>query len=82
MYLARATLFFVVATVAAIFCAQSVEAATGPRITSKVYFDIKHGDQVLGRSAFISLSCCLSTRLNDLCILLQSLWAFLVAYVV
>jgi peptidyl-prolyl cis-trans isomerase B (cyclophilin B) len=51
MFFAKATLFFVVATLAALFCAQSVEAARGPKITSKVYFDIKHGDKDLGRSA-------------------------------
>jgi len=49
MFLAKATLFFVVATLAALFCAQSVEAARGPKITSKIYFDIKHGDKDLGR---------------------------------
>ncbi|KAI0256270.1 cyclophilin-like domain-containing protein [Lactifluus subvellereus] len=52
MFLAKASLFFVVATLAAIFCAQSVEAARGPRITHKVYFDITHGDQKLGRVVF------------------------------
>jgi hypothetical protein len=51
MFFAKATLFFVVATLAAVFCAQSVEAARGPKITSKIYFDIKHGDKDLGRSA-------------------------------
>ncbi|KAH9978927.1 cyclophilin-like domain-containing protein [Lactifluus volemus] len=49
MFFAKATLFFVVATLAAVFCAQSVEAARGPKITSKIYFDIKHGDKDLGR---------------------------------
>lgn len=52
MFLAKASLFFVVATLAAIFCAQSVEAARGPRVTNKVYFDIKHGDKDLGRGTF------------------------------
>jgi peptidyl-prolyl cis-trans isomerase B (cyclophilin B) len=69
MFFAKATLFFVVATIAAIFCAQSVEAARGPRITSKVYFDIKHGDEDLGRSAFTLLSLRLSTHLDDVCVL-------------
>ena len=52
MFFAKASLVFVVVSFAAIFCAQSVEAARGPKITSKVYFDIKHGDEVLGRSTF------------------------------
>ncbi|KII92877.1 hypothetical protein PLICRDRAFT_102637 [Plicaturopsis crispa FD-325 SS-3] len=45
----RLSFLFLVATVAAFFCAQSVEAAKGPRITHKVFFDIKHGDKDLGR---------------------------------
>jgi len=39
---------FLIAIVA-FFSAQSVEAANGPKITNKVYFDIKHGDKPLGR---------------------------------
>ncbi|KAF1815380.1 peptidyl-prolyl cis-trans isomerase B [Eremomyces bilateralis CBS 781.70] len=34
---------------AVMFFAQTSEAAKGPKITSKVYFDIKHGDEELGR---------------------------------
>ncbi|KAI0302619.1 cyclophilin-like domain-containing protein [Russula brevipes] len=49
MFFAKASLVFVVVTFAAIFCAPSVEAARGPKITSKVYFDIKHGDKDMGR---------------------------------
>jgi len=49
MFFAKASLIFVVVTLAAVFCAQSVEAARGPKITSKVYFDIKHGDKDMGR---------------------------------
>ncbi|KAI0823745.1 cyclophilin-like domain-containing protein [Trametes gibbosa] len=49
MFFSRLTLGFLLVTVAAFFCAQSVEAAKGPRITHKVYFDIKHGDKDLGR---------------------------------
>ncbi|KAF4567530.1 Peptidyl-prolyl cis-trans isomerase B [Pleurotus pulmonarius] len=44
----RLSLAFIL-VVAAIFCAQSVEAAKGPKITNKVYFDLKHGDKDLGR---------------------------------
>jgi len=36
-------------SVLAFFCAQSAEAAKGPKITNIVYFDIKHGDEDLGR---------------------------------
>ncbi|KAI0645625.1 cyclophilin-like domain-containing protein [Trametes meyenii] len=49
MIFSRLTLGFLLVTVAAFFCAQSVEAAKGPRITNKVFFDIKHGDKNLGR---------------------------------
>nr|AHC00616.1 cyclophilin [Ganoderma lucidum] len=49
MIFSRLTLGFLLVTIAAFFCAQSVEAAKGPRITHKVYFDIKHGDKDLGR---------------------------------
>ena len=56
MFFAKASLIFVVVSLAAVFCAQSVEAARGPKITSKVYFDIKHGDKDMGRSAFTSHS--------------------------
>ena len=45
----RISAVFVLVTVVAFFCAQSVEAAKGPRITHKVYFDIKHGEENLGR---------------------------------
>lgn len=36
-------------TVAFVFFAQTAEAAKGPKITHKVYFDITHGDEPLGR---------------------------------
>ncbi|KAI8993066.1 cyclophilin-like domain-containing protein [Trametes punicea] len=49
MIFTRLTLGFLLVTIAAFFCAQSVEAAKGPRITHKVYFDVKHGDKDLGR---------------------------------
>jgi len=32
-----------------LYFAQSIEAQKGPKITSKVYFDIQHGDEDLGR---------------------------------
>lgn len=31
---------------------QTAEAAKGPKITHKVYFDISHGDEQLGRVTF------------------------------
>ncbi|KAI0093210.1 cyclophilin-like domain-containing protein [Irpex rosettiformis] len=49
MLFGKLTFGFLLVTVAAFFCAQSVEAAKGPKITHKVYFDIKHGDKDLGR---------------------------------
>jgi hypothetical protein len=66
MFFTKASLIFVVVTLAAVFCAQSVEAARGPKITNKVYFDIKHGDQDMGRSAFTPLSCRLLISIKDL----------------
>jgi len=39
----------VILTVSFLFLAQSSEAAKGPKITHKVYFDIEHGDQPMGR---------------------------------
>jgi hypothetical protein len=51
---ARLSLVFVLVSAAAFFCAVPAEAAKGPKITHKVYFDIKHGDKDLGRS-----ECCL-----------------------
>lgn len=41
--------FMVVLTFAFVYFAQTVEAQKGPKITHKVYFDIKHGDEDLGR---------------------------------
>ena len=45
----RISLAFIIVSIAAFFCAQSADAARGPKITHKVYFDIKHGDKELGR---------------------------------
>lgn len=42
----RIVAFFLVALLVGF---QAVEATKGPRITNKVYFDIEHGDQKLGR---------------------------------
>lgn len=36
-------------TVVFLFLAQTADAAKGPKITHKVYFDISHGDEPLGR---------------------------------
>ena len=36
-------------TVVFVFFAQASEAAKGPKITHKVYFDISHGDEPMGR---------------------------------
>jgi hypothetical protein len=47
---ARLSLAFVFVSLVAFFVAQPAEAAKGPKITHKVYFDIKHGDTDLGRS--------------------------------
>jgi len=38
-----------IVTFAFVFLAQTTEAAKGPKITHKVYFDITHGDEELGR---------------------------------
>ena len=36
-------------TVAFVFFAQTAQAVKGPKITNKVYFDISHGDEPMGR---------------------------------
>lgn len=51
----RLALAFLFVTVAALFCTTPVEAAKGPRVTHKVYFDIKHGDKDMGRSEHLIL---------------------------
>jgi len=45
----RLSIAFIVVSLTALFCAQSVEAAKGPKVTHKVFFDIKHGDESMGR---------------------------------
>jgi len=47
--LSKVLLSLLLVTIVAFFSAQSVEAAKTPRITHKVYFDIKHGEDNLGR---------------------------------
>ena len=39
----------VILTATFLFMGQTAEAAKGPKITHKVYFDIQHGDEPLGR---------------------------------
>ena len=38
-----------ICTVSFLYFAQTAEAVKGPKITHKVYFDIQHGDDELGR---------------------------------
>ncbi len=38
-----------ICTASFIYFAQTSEAAKGPKITHKVYFDIQHGDEDIGR---------------------------------
>ena len=38
-----------IVTASFLFLAQTSEAAKGPKITHKVYFDVTHGDEELGR---------------------------------
>lgn len=39
----------VILTLAFVYAAQAADTPKGPKITTKVYFDIKHGDNELGR---------------------------------
>lgn len=59
----------------ALFC--SVQAAKGPVITNKVYFDIKQGDKNLGRSTLHHLSA--NARLSDFAS--QLLWVSMARFV-
>ena len=49
----RVILAFILVTIAAFFCAQSVEASKGPKITHKVYFDTSHGDKPMGQGVML-----------------------------
>ncbi|KAI5857762.1 cyclophilin-like domain-containing protein [Tricharina praecox] len=48
-FLHKFVALFVLIAITLSFLIQSAEAAKGPLITNKVYFDIKHGDKELGR---------------------------------
>lgn len=63
----RISLAFIIVSIAAFFCAQSADAAKGPKITHKVYFDIKHGDKELGRGEFHAEMSKNVERLKDFC---------------
>ncbi|KAF2740555.1 peptidyl-prolyl cis-trans isomerase B [Polyplosphaeria fusca] len=41
--------FLLILSVTFVFFAQTSEASKGPKITNKVYFDIEHGDEAVGR---------------------------------
>lgn len=41
--------FLVILTFCFVYFAQTAEATKGPKITKKVYFDIQHGDEDIGR---------------------------------
>jgi len=45
----RLSVVFVVVSIVAFFCAQSVEGVKGPKITHKIFLDIKQGEENLGR---------------------------------
>ena len=38
-----------ICTLTFVYFAQTTEAAKGPKITHKVYFDMQHGDEDMGR---------------------------------
>jgi len=52
----RLTLTFIVVSIVAFFCIQSAEATKGPKVTNKIYFDVRHGNEDLGRSMYL-LTC-------------------------
>ncbi|KAK6414385.1 Peptidyl-prolyl cis-trans isomerase B [Oleoguttula sp. CCFEE 5521] len=41
--------FLVLLTATFVYFAQATEATKGPKISHKVYFDVTHGDEDLGR---------------------------------
>ncbi|PQE26049.1 peptidyl-prolyl cis-trans isomerase B protein [Rutstroemia sp. NJR-2017a BBW] len=45
----RIVAFALLITVTCVFFAQNTQAAKGPKITHKVYFDVSHGDEPMGR---------------------------------
>lgn len=45
----RASIAFVLVALTAVFFAQAAQAAKGPKITHKIFFDIKHGEKDMGR---------------------------------
>jgi len=45
----RIVAFALLITVTCVFFAQNSQAAKGPKITHKVYFDVSHGDEPMGR---------------------------------
>lgn len=63
----RIVFAFILVTIAAFFCAQSVDAAgKGPKITHKVYFDISHGGKPMGRGGQNLLAFYTNTMNTDL----------------
>ncbi|KAF8919818.1 cyclophilin-like domain-containing protein [Mucidula mucida] len=52
MFFSRLSLAVLLVTVVALLSTGSVDAAKGPQITNIVYFDIKHGNEDLGRSLY------------------------------
>ena len=76
----RISLVFLVVTLATFFIAQPVDAAKGPKITSKVYFDIKHGDKDLGRSTWSLYSIVFLTIPWLIILSPQLLWVSLLYY--
>lgn len=60
---------------AALVSIQGVEAAKGPKITSKVYFDIEHGGKPLGRGMSVRFVHKLPEAHTQRCIVISCHWA-------